>query len=90
MGNICKPGHAMMRTALYEPANIVPSQKTRWSWLKSWGMHVARRRGMKRAKVRIAQPILVKRYSPSISIFTHFCTSISNSRFSCSIFFKAS
>lgn len=55
MGEISKCGDAMMRTALYEAANIVLSPTTRWSWLKAWGMQVARRRGRKRAKVAVAR-----------------------------------
>ena len=55
MGEISKCGDAMMRTALYEVANIVLSPTTRWSWLKAWGMQVARRRGRKRAKVAVAR-----------------------------------
>lgn len=45
----------MMRTTLYEAANIVLSPTTRWSRLKAWGMQVARRRGRKRAKVALAR-----------------------------------
>ena len=55
MGQIFKCGDTMMRTALYEAANIVLSLTTRWSWLKAWGMQVARRRGRKRAKVALAR-----------------------------------
>ena len=45
----------MMRTTLYEGANIVLSPTTRWSRLRAWGMQAARRRGRKRATVALAR-----------------------------------
>jgi transposase len=47
----------MVRTALYEAANILLSRVTRFSALKRWGMEVAKRRGLKRAKVALARKI---------------------------------
>jgi len=47
----------MVRTALYEAANIPLSRITRFSKLKRWGMDVAKRRGSKRAKVALARKI---------------------------------
>ena len=41
----------MVRTALYEAAHIMLTRATRFSALKRWAMDVAKRRGMKRAKV---------------------------------------
>src|SRR3982751_4207119 len=54
IGGISKVGDAMVRTALYEAANAVLSRPTRFSTLKRWAMEVARRRGLKRAKVALA------------------------------------
>src|SRR3954464_2814351 len=54
-GGISKVGDAMVRTALYEAANAVLSRPTRFSTLKRWAMDVARRRGLKRAKVALAR-----------------------------------
>ena len=45
----------MVRTALYEAANAVLSRSTRFSTLKRWAMEVAKRRGLKRAKVALAR-----------------------------------
>ena len=39
----------MLRTMLYEAAQIPLTQSRSWSWLKAWGMRVAQRRGMRRA-----------------------------------------
>jgi transposase len=57
IGGISKVGDAMVRTALYEAANVVLSRPTRFSTLKRWAMDVARRRGLKRAKVALARKI---------------------------------
>ena len=51
MGYISKCGDAMMRTMLFEAAQVMLTRTTKWSWLKAWGMKVARHRGMKRAIV---------------------------------------
>jgi hypothetical protein len=56
-GGISKSGDAMVRTALYEAANAVLSRPTRFSALKRWAMDVARRRGLKRAKVALARKL---------------------------------
>jgi transposase len=57
IGGISKCGDAMVRTALYEAANAVLSRPTRFSALKRWAMDVARRRGLKRAKVALARKL---------------------------------
>jgi transposase len=56
-GGISRVGDAMVRTILYEAANILLTRITRFSALKRWGMGVAKRRGMKRAKVALARKI---------------------------------
>jgi len=56
-GGISKVGDAMVRTALYEAANVILSRPTRFSGLKRWAMEVAKRRGLKRAKVALARKL---------------------------------
>lgn len=56
-GHISCVGDTMVRTALYEAANILLSRVTRFSALKRWGMDLAKRRGTKRAKVALARKI---------------------------------
>jgi transposase len=56
-GGISKVGDAMARTALYEAANAMLSRPTRFSTLKRWAMQVAKRRGLKRAKVALARKL---------------------------------
>jgi transposase len=54
-GGISRAGDAMVRTALYEAANVMLTRTSRFSALKRWGLEVARRRGVKRAKVALAR-----------------------------------
>ena len=56
-GGITRTGDEMVRTALYEAANVLLSRITRFSKLKRWGMDIAKRRGSKRAKVALARKI---------------------------------
>lgn len=56
-GGITKVGDGLVRTALYEAAHIMLTRATRFSALKRWAMDVARRRGMKRAKVALARKL---------------------------------
>jgi transposase len=56
-GGITRVGDAMVRTALYEAANVVLSRPTRFSSLKRWALEVAQRRGLKRAKVALARKL---------------------------------
>ena len=56
---ITRAGDEMVRTALYEAANVLLARITRFSKLKRWGMDVAKRRGSKRAKVALARKIAV-------------------------------
>jgi transposase len=56
-GGITRAGDEMVRTALYESANVLLSRIMRFSRLKRWGMDIAKRRGSKRAKVALARKI---------------------------------
>ena len=56
-GGISKVGDVMVRTALYEAANVMLTRTGRFSALKRWGLEVAKRRGMKRAKVALARKL---------------------------------
>jgi transposase len=58
-GRISKCGDAMMRTALYEAAQVLLTRTQKWSWLKAWAMQVARRRGVKKAIVALARRLAV-------------------------------
>jgi transposase len=56
-GGISKAGDAMVRTALYEAANVMLTRTGKFSALKRWGLEVAKRRGMRRAKVALARKL---------------------------------
>ena len=56
-GGISKVGDASVRTALYEAANAMLTRTSGVSVLKRWALEVARRRGMKRAKVALARKL---------------------------------
>jgi transposase len=59
MGNISKCGDAMTRTTLFGAAQVMLTRTIRWSWLKAWGLKIARHRGMKRAIVAVARRMAV-------------------------------
>ncbi|MFA3918854.1 IS110 family transposase [Ruegeria hyattellae] len=52
-------GDAMMRTLLYEAAQVMLTRTQKWSWLKAWAMNVAKRRGMRKAIVALARRLAV-------------------------------
>jgi transposase len=56
-GGISKVGDALVRTALYEAANVMLTRAGRFSSLKRWALEVAKRRGLKRAKVALARKL---------------------------------
>ncbi len=58
-GAVSRVGDTMVRTALYEGAHILLTRAVRFSALKPWALEVARRRGMKRAKVALARKLAV-------------------------------
>lgn len=59
-GRISKIGDGSVRTALYEAAHIMLTKPIKGcSQLKSWAMRIARRAGMKKAKVALARKLAV-------------------------------
>jgi transposase len=56
-GGISKVGDAMVRTALYEAANVMLTRAGKFSTLKRWALEVDKRRGMRRAKVALARKL---------------------------------
>ena len=59
VGRVSLCGDAMMRGLLYEAAQVLLTRVTKWSWLKAWGMEVAKRRGQRRAIVALARRLAV-------------------------------
>jgi transposase len=58
-GRISKIGDKSVRTALYEAAHIILTKPVKGSALKSWAMRLAKRAGMKKAKVALARKLAV-------------------------------
>ena len=59
-GRISKVGDAWVRAALYEGAHIILTKPLKGcTALKSWAMKIARRSGMKKAKVALARKLAV-------------------------------
>src|SRR5919112_1744963 len=58
-GAVSRVGDVMVRTALYEAAHILLTRAVRVSALKRWALEVAKRRGMKRAKVALARKLAI-------------------------------
>jgi transposase len=58
-GRISKIGDGSVRAALYEAANVILTRPVKASVLKSWGMRLAARAGMRKAKVALARKLAV-------------------------------
>ena len=58
-GGISRCGDRMVRALLCEAANVLLTRVQRWSWLKHWGVDIARRRGKVRAQVAVARRLAV-------------------------------
>src|SRR5262245_18868863 len=56
-GRISKCGDAMLRTYLFEAANVLLTRVPKWSALKAWGMRLAKRNGLRKAKVAVARKL---------------------------------
>jgi transposase len=49
----------MLRNYLYEAANVLLTRVAKWSALKAWGMRIAKRRSMNKARVAVARKLAV-------------------------------
>jgi transposase len=58
-GRISKIGDHGVRVALYEAANVMLTRPVKGSDLKNWALGVAKRAGMKKAKVALARKLAV-------------------------------
>src|SRR5689334_18929694 len=58
-GRISKRDDALVRAYLYEAANALLTNCKKWSALKAWGMQLAKRRGLAKAKVAVARKLAV-------------------------------
>jgi transposase len=58
-GKISRWGDRLLRTYLYEAATVLLYRTKKWSSLKAWGMKLAKRIGIRKAKVAIARKIAI-------------------------------
>ncbi len=59
IGRISLCGDVLMRTLLFEAAQVMLRRTTKWSWLKAWAMKVAQRRGSGKAIIALARRLAV-------------------------------
>lgn len=58
-GRISRCGDELTRSVLYEAAHSLLVRSKKWSSLKAWGLQIARRRGLARARVAVARKLAV-------------------------------
>ncbi len=56
-GRVSRSGGELARTALYEAAHSLLVCSKKWSSLRAWGMTIAKRRGMARARIAVARKL---------------------------------
>ena len=54
-----KCGDGLLRSYLFEAANVLLSRITKPSWLKTWGQALTQRIGARKAKVAVARKLAV-------------------------------
>jgi transposase len=58
-GRISKCGDAMLRSYLFEAAGMLLTRVQKWCALQAWGMRLAKRVGLRKAKVAVARKLAV-------------------------------
>ena len=58
-GRISKCGDAMLRSYLFEAAGVLLTRVPKWSTVKAWGARLAKRNGLRKAKVAVARKLAV-------------------------------
>src|ERR1700682_6272568 len=58
-GRISKCGDAMLRSYLFEAAGVLMTRVPKWSAVKAWGVRLAKRNGLGKAKVAVARKLAV-------------------------------
>jgi transposase len=57
--SISRCGDTLLRTYLFEAANVLMTRIHKWTALKAWGIRLAKRGGMKKAKIAVARKLAV-------------------------------
>lgn len=58
-GRITRCGDGLTRNALFAAANVMLSRSHQWTALKAWGMRLAKRSSLKKAKIAVARKLAV-------------------------------
>src|SRR4249919_3388425 len=58
-GRISKCGDAMLRSYLFEAAGVLLTRVPKWSTVKAWGVRLAKRNELSKAKVAVARKLAV-------------------------------
>jgi len=58
-GRISKCGDSMLRSYLFEAANVLLTRVAKWSALKAWGVRIAKRKSLSKARVAVARKLAV-------------------------------
>lgn len=58
-GRISRHGDALTRTALFSAAHVMLSRSTQWTALKAWGVRLAGRSSLKKAKIAVARKLAI-------------------------------
>jgi len=58
-GRISKCGDTLVRTYLFEAAGVLLTRVPKWCALKAWGLRIAKRSGMKKARTAVARKLAV-------------------------------
>lgn len=58
-GAITKAGDGLLRSLLFEAANALLTRTRTWCALKRWGLGIAKRRGLNRARVAVARRLAI-------------------------------
>jgi transposase len=58
-GRVSRWGDRLLRAYLYEAASVLMHRTKKWCSLKAWGLRLAKRIGMKKAKVAVARKLAI-------------------------------
>ena len=58
-GRISRSGDALTRTALFTAAHVMLTRSCQWTSIRAWGLKIAKRSSLKKAKIAVARKLAV-------------------------------
>ncbi|WP_368075960.1 transposase [Leisingera sp. NJS204] len=58
-GRISRSGDAFTRTALFTAAHVMLTRSRQWTSIRAWGLRIAKRSSLKKAKIAVARKLAV-------------------------------